>query len=113
MSTLTVGFRGEDKAAEYLRARGYEVLARNYRSRYGEIDIVARDGEWVVFAEVKTRKDDSFASAASAVTPSKRAKIRKTALLWMKHTNCVDPARFDVIEVYAGGRLNHIPHAFV
>ncbi|MCL2084839.1 MAG: YraN family protein [Oscillospiraceae bacterium] len=96
-----------------MRTLGYEVLARNYRSRYGELDIIARDGEWVVFVEVKTRKDDSFAAAASAVTPSKREKMRKTASLWLKYIKSEAPARFDVIEVYAEGRINHIPHAFM
>ena len=92
---------GENEACRYLIEKGYEILARNYRSRYGEIDIIARQDGAVVFVEVKTRRDRAFAEAAQAVGPSKQEKLRKTALFWLSEHG-EQPARFDVIEVYTG-----------
>ena len=81
MTSGEKGRFGENEACRYLAANGYEILARNYRSRYGEIDLIAQHNGTVVFVEVKLRRDRAFADAAQAVGPSKQEKLRKTALL--------------------------------
>jgi len=118
-SSLT-GREGERIAAIALEGKGLVIVARNYAvHRMGEIDIIARDGEIVVFVEVKTRKNADFARAADFVGASKQQKIRNTALTWLIEQGESDrQARFDVVEVYydrvAGGpaRVNHIENAF-
>jgi len=101
MSTRTRGAEGEDLAARFLIYKGLSVLARNYHCRYGEIDIIAHDGEITVFVEVKLRRNADFSAAADAVTPAKQERLRRTALFWMaEHGEC--PSRFDVIEIYDG-----------
>lgn len=106
MSTTEAGRRGEDVAASFLISKGYEIIERNYYRDHGELDIVARDGEVIVFAEVKTRRDRRFAAAAEAVSPAKRRKLRATALYWLQARGLSDsPARFDVIEVYTAAEL--------
>ncbi|CAG0930904.1 partial hypothetical protein, partial [Planctomycetaceae bacterium] len=67
MNKLAIGKQGEDEAAAFLEGKGYAVLERNYRCRYGEIDIVARDGRTVVFVEVKTRGSDRFGTPTASV----------------------------------------------
>jgi len=97
-----LGKAGETLAAEYLRQSGYTVLERNYRSRSGEIDIIAKQGKTLVFAEVKTRKSASFGSPAAAVTVKKQAQISRVAQEYLARENLFDrPARFDVIAVFA------------
>ena len=101
MDKQALGRFGEEQAARYLRKKGYTILARNYRCRQGEIDIIARKKDFVVFVEVKLRKDDSFAAAREFVTRGKQEKILKTAGLWLSQNDCELQPRFDVIEVYA------------
>jgi len=97
-----LGKAGETLAAEYLRQSGYTILERNYRSRSGEIDIIAKQGKTLVFAEVKTRKSASFGSPAAAVTLKKQAQISRVAQEYLARENLFDrPARFDVIAVLA------------
>ncbi len=113
MKAQETGRLGEQEAARYLRKMGYKLLDLNYRSRYGEIDIVAQDGRTVVFVEVKTRKNADYALAMDAVTLRKQEKLRMTAQQWLAE-NGERPARFDVIEIYTGTfRLHHIRDAFV
>lgn len=113
MNTTQRGGEGERLAAEYLQKRGYQLLEKNYRCRYGELDLILRKGELIVFAEVKLRKNDGFSPAAEAVTPAKRERLRKAASLWLAQRDCGDPARFDVVEVYTqSGRLIHLENAF-
>lgn len=116
MGNLRTGDAGEQAAADHLRAAGYRIIARKYRSRTGEIDIVAADGGTVVFVEVKTRRDDSFGTPAEAVTYRKRNKLLATGLCYLKHTGADDAlCRFDVVEVWLGRgapRINHIINAF-
>lgn len=93
---------GEDLALKHLKAKGYKILDRNYRSRYGEIDIIAKHGEYYVFIEVKLRQDDRYGGGAGAITPSKQSKIIKTAQIYLAQNNIYDcPVRFDVVLVYA------------
>lgn len=101
MKAADTGRLGEDAACRFLMSRGYEILERNFHCRFGEIDIIARCPDCVVFAEVKTRRDRRFAEAAQAVGPSKQQKLRATALYWFS-LHGEQPARFDVIEIYTG-----------
>lgn len=113
MNTTLTGREGEAKAADYLRSKKYEVIGANYRCRFGELDLIAKKRELVIFVEVKLRKNDRFGAAADAVTFSKQDKLRKTAASWLAAHDCDAPTRFDVIEIYTDtGRINHIENAF-
>lgn len=92
---------GEGLAADYLRRRGYRLLACNYRCRFGEIDIIAEKRGCVVFCEVKTRQDDRFAQAMEFVDSHKQRRLRATAEFWLAQQERDWPVRFDVIEIYA------------
>lgn len=92
---------GEALAAEYLRRKRYEILACNFRSRYGEIDIIARKGGVVAFVEVKLRRSSAFAAAAEFVDRRKQERLRTTALLWLSEHGLSLQPRFDVVEIYA------------
>lgn len=119
-SEVPLGTWGEDRAAEYLRAQGYEIVDRNFRCRYGEVDIVAKTGRYLVFAEVKLRKSADYGFAREAVTYSKQQKLRTTALCWLQaHPPTRLQPRFDVLEVYAPQgtatvrpTVNHLENAF-
>jgi len=97
--TIALGDRGEEIVARYLEKRGYRILARNYRSRVGEIDIVAEKDEFIAFVEVKTRNFEYF-SVASCVTRGKQRKIIKTAKHYFAAKRVDDKVgRFDVATV--------------
>ena len=96
-----LGAFGEDAACRYLRKKRYRLLARNVSCRFGEIDVIAADKTYVVFAEVKLRKDDRHGEAREFVTPAKQRRVIRAAEYWlMTHPTELQP-RFDVIEVYA------------
>ena len=103
--------RAEDAAAEHLRKLGYAILERNFRTRLGEIDIVARDGDSVVFVEVRSRADASFGSPQETVGFVKQRRIIKAAAFYAQSRGLDCPMRFDVIAIVAG-RLEHITDAF-
>lgn len=106
----SIGERGEAVAASYMESLGYSILARNYHSRFGEIDIIARDGGDLVFVEVKCRKNADFGTASEAVDFRKRRKLVRTAFHYLS-SEAVDECdcRFDVVEVYAVfGRLPRV-----
>ena len=112
------GAWGEQVARVYLERHGYVILETNFRTRLGEIDIIAQDGKYTVFAEVKTRKNDRFAAAREHVTPAKQARILAAAEEWLQsHPEAPQP-RFDVIEVYGEQgaprppRIIHLTDAF-
>jgi putative endonuclease len=97
----TLGKTGEDLACRELERRGYVIVARRYRRRGGELDIVARDGATLVFVEVKTRDGRAFGEAAEAVTPFKRRRIAQLALDYMmRHHISGCPCRFDVVSIH-------------
>ncbi len=96
-----IGRFGEAAAGEYLRKKGYELLGLNYRTRFGEIDIIASKGGIVAFAEVKTRRSADFAQAREFVTPAKQRRLIAAAQSWLQSGQCALQPRFDVIEVYA------------
>jgi len=95
-----VGSYGEEIAASYLKKQGYRILEQNYRKRYGEIDIIAEDGEDIVFVEVKTRKSDLFGSPFEAVDTRKQHRMSRVALAYLHSRKMSDrSARFDVVAV--------------
>lgn len=96
-----VGAWGEAQAAEFLRKKHFTLLSSGYRSRFGEIDLIVSDREYLVFVEVKLRKTDRFAKALEYVNAGKQERIRNTALIYLsQHPTDLQP-RFDVIEIYA------------
>lgn len=93
------GRAGEEYAAKWLKERGYRILAQNYHSRFGEIDIIAEDSQYIVFVEVKTREEGSMVSPLEAVTKSKQKKLMLTAQTFiMKSSSALQP-RFDIAAV--------------
>jgi len=114
-----IGKWGEETAVKYLKEKGYEILATGFRSRFGEIDIIAKSGEILTFAEVKTRKNKNFATAREFVGKEKQRKIIATANYWLAKRQTNAQPRFDVIEIYAKDgeltqipEINHIENAF-
>ena len=100
LDRIRLGKSGEDAACRELRRRGYEILARGYRTRFGELDIVARDGATVVFVEVKTRRTVAFGAPAEAVGAHKQHKIWLMASDYLQHRGWHDcPCRFDVVAI--------------
>lgn len=99
--TQLLGRFGEAAAAEYLRKKGYELLGMNYRTRLGEIDLIAGDRRFVVFVEVKLRRSGDFAQAREFVTPAKQRRIISAAQSWLQTNPEKRQPRFDVIEIYA------------
>lgn len=96
-----LGDFGEDAACRYLRKHRFRILARNFSCRFGEIDIIARNRDLLVFAEVKLRKNAEHGEAREFVTPAKQRRVIMAAEYWLlKHPAELQP-RFDVIEVYA------------
>ncbi|MEH3033228.1 MAG: YraN family protein [Aeromicrobium erythreum] len=97
---VAVGAYGEDVAARHLQSLGLVVLARNWTSRHGEIDIVARDGDTLVVCEVKTRTSTTHGTPVEAVTPRKAARLRRLAAHWLEVHDVSPPAvRIDVVTV--------------
>ena len=119
MNKKRIGSWGEARAAEYLRDKGYKIVSMGYRSRFGEIDLIATDSEFVAFVEVKTRKDAWLAEAREFVDRHKIRRILATAQVWLtKHDTGLQP-RFDVIEIYAprgadtqDPKIQHLEDAF-
>lgn len=114
---IRLGEKGEQLAAEYLNQNGYKILKRRFRTRIGEIDIIAKDKDCLVFVEVKTRRNTFCGFPAEAVTWRKQQKIIKTALWFLKGIGNLDlKCRFDVIEILITSgsaiKYNHIKHAF-
>lgn len=109
----TLGSEYEQRAAEYLTQRGLKILERNYRCRQGEIDLIARDGSYLVFVEVKYRSDDSKGDPAEAVGSRKQQHIREAArfYLYQKRYGEDTPCRFDVIGIL-GDHIHWIRDAF-
>jgi putative endonuclease len=100
-SRIGTGKNGEELAVRYLEEQGYAIVARNYRLRMGEIDIIARDGEFLVFVEVKTRRSSRFGSPFEAVDFRKQQQIIRVARMYLsRHGGENRAVRFDVVAVY-------------
>ena len=98
---VILGKTGEDLACAELERRGYAIIARRYRRRGGEIDIIARDGETIVFVEVKAREGHAFGEAAEAVTLFKRRRLTQLAIDYMARRRLSNrPCRFDVVSIH-------------
>lgn len=115
-STRERGRRGEDIAWAYLKQRGYKILERNYRCHYGEIDLIGKDGETIVFVEVKSRRSVAFGEPEDSVGLVKQKKISKVALCYLEEKGLFDrAARFDVVSVFSSAaeqKITLIPDAF-
>jgi len=113
---LELGREGEVLAARLLTGKGYRILARNYRTAGGEVDLVCEDGDTLVFVEVKTRSAGSLGRPDQAVTGVKRGRlVRAAAAFLSEHDGWERPCRFDVVAVVDrdGSRTaTHLPHAF-
>ncbi|WP_080797513.1 YraN family protein [Arabiibacter massiliensis] len=95
-----LGRRGEEAAARFLERRGYEIVARNWTCAAGEADIIARDGEWVVFVEVKTRSNCERGLPSEAVNADKRERYERIAACFLAVYDVVDvPLRFDIVSI--------------
>ena len=111
-STRTIGRNGEEIAAEYLRNNGYRIVEKNYKNRFGEIDVIAKDGNTVVFIEVKTRNTPSYGTPSSAVDSKKQQRIGKVALTYLTKKGLTQhPVRFDVVSI-CDGEIEVIRDAF-
>jgi putative endonuclease len=115
MDTLTRGKQAEDRACQYLQARGLRLLARNYRSQRGEIDLILQDQNSLVFVEVRYRSQSHFGSAAESIDRRKQSRLIACARYYMQtHPDaCEQPCRFDVVSI-TGPRsaIEWIPDAF-
>ncbi|MBE0635020.1 YraN family protein [Candidatus Bipolaricaulota bacterium] len=96
------GDESEDKACNYLKQQGYRIVARNWRTRTGEVDIIARDGDVVVFVEVKARSSDGFGGPEAAVGHAKQQRLIAAARAFLEETRCELSARFDVVAIRPG-----------
>ncbi len=119
MNTQLLGRWGEAAAADHLRKKGYKIVASGYRTRTGEIDLIAENRRTIAFVEVKTRRDDSFADARDSVDYRKRRRIINTAKLYLASHETDKEVRLDIIEVYAPRGtdtvdpvINHFENAF-
>ena len=112
MNNRYEGIAGEEEAVEYLKGKGYKILERNYSTKVGEIDVIAQDGEYIVFVEVKRRSDDRYGRALEAVTPAKITKIVRCAEWYLSsHRKYNADVRFDIVTVGANG-IDHLVNAF-
>lgn len=112
-----IGFLGEEIATDFLKQKGYRILERNVRIGRGEIDLIALDGETLVFVEVKTRKGFGFGHPSESVTYRKRRQLSKLALLYLQRRGISDVScRFDIISVLltsqGEAKVEHIENAF-
>ena len=96
-----LGIFGENAASEYLKSLGFHILSRNFRTKYGEIDIVALDKETLVFVEVKTRKSNRYGSAEESITPEKMKRLISAANYYkLLRPDLSNPMRIDVVCIY-------------
>ncbi|PLX67523.1 MAG: YraN family protein [Denitrovibrio sp.] len=108
--SLLFGNKGEKKATDFLKKKGYKLLDKNYRCKYGEIDIIMEIGDILVFIEVKARSSEKYGLGYESVTTSKQEKLLKTAQTYMSE-NGERAARFDVVSI-DGDKITHIENAF-
>ncbi len=107
-----LGRKGEKLVEKYLKKQGYKILERNYRTPFGEADIIAADGEEIAFIEVKTRESLSYGTPAEAVGKEKQHRYKKIAEFYWIRTGEEPNARFDVAEVYGDGKIEYIKYAY-
>lgn len=104
LDRISFGKLGEKEAERVLKKNGYRIIEKNYRCRYGEIDLIARDGDVVAFVEVKTRGGDAFGTPKCSVDKRKQGRIITTSEVYMSEKGLTDQAvRFDVVSIEARG----------
>ena len=107
-----LGISGESKARRFLKRAGYKIIEKNYRNKIGEIDVICKDGDTLVFVEVKTRLTEKYGEPSEAVTTFKQKKIASVSKLYLAERGTGDiSCRFDVVEVKKN-EINHIKNAF-
>ena len=112
-----IGRLGELETARYLRKHGYEVVSASFRSRYGEIDLIAHNGKYICFVEVKARSEGQLFRPADSVTASKRSKIISTANIYLSQNETKLQPRFDISEVFVSDsgqviKINYLENAY-
>lgn len=115
MQTKDYGKKSEIIASKYLIDKGYKILARNYVNKIGEIDIIAKDGDYIVFVEVKARLSRAYGDPLEAIDERKQMKVRQVATAYLRHENkLVCPCRFDAISILGNENpeIDHIVDAF-
>jgi len=116
LNNRELGRQGEEKAVAYLKKRGYNILAQNYYTRFGELDIVCKKGDNLVFVEVKARRGTRYGSPEEAITTRKIEHLRKAAAVYLESVKPLfREIRFDVIAILMENekeQINHIKHAF-
>lgn len=100
---MRLGEKGERLAASYITKQGYRIIRKNYKTRIGEIDLIAMDGDTLVFIEVKTRESLVYGHPHESVNRRKKSKISSVASLYLKTLEEIPPCRFDVVSVYSNG----------
>ena len=106
---LNLGALAEDRAEKFLKALGYKILQRNYKTKLGEIDIIAKDKDTFCFVEVKCRASDKFGKGFDAVTGKKQEQVAKAALNYLKENKLLNKsARFDIVSLDSSGREEKI-----
>lgn len=113
MNTTNAGNAGEETARRFLLDKGFQIIGRNYTAPGGELDLIARDGNTLVFVEVKTRARGGFGGPAAAITPAKQKRLTQAAVCYVKEKKPkFDSIRFDAVCILAGN-VEHILNAFV
>ncbi len=99
MRNIEFGKFGEEKAVEFLKKNGYKIIERNYRTKIGEIDIIARKKREIIFIEVKTRSSDDFGMPEESINERKLRKIEKVAQIYLKNKKLKIPFRFEILSI--------------
>lgn len=110
MNIGKVGSAGESKAVKYLKKKKYKILSQNYQTYFGELDIICRKDNYIVFVEVKTRSDNYMVSGRESVTVAKQKRIIKAAIQYLQSYKPDFQPRFDVIEITVGNEKEDIVH---
>ncbi len=106
MDNRSTGFKGEDYACGLLKKEGYKILDRNFRTKFGEIDIIAKDGSALVFVEVKTRHSLKYGQPEEAVNRYKISNIKRAAYIYLKTSNNISKMlRIDIVSILVEGNL--------
>jgi len=114
LSRAEAGARAEALAADFLTAQGVTIVARNFRTRFGEIDLIGRDGATLIFVEVRLRRRADFGGAAGSVTPAKQARLKAAAAGYLSRLRREPPCRFDAVlfDTLDARRIEWVRNAF-
>lgn len=109
-----IGYRKEQAACDYLQKNGLSLIQKNFRCRFGEIDLIMQEGEYIVFVEVRFRNATNYGESIETLSHAKRNRLTKTALTYLQEQNLLEkmPCRFDVIGSHQDQQINWIKNAF-